>query len=431
MPGMLGSNDGWFTKKDVGLLLAILVLAIGLRTLASAVLPSPLESDYLGYWQVANNLYSGEGMVGADGKPTAFLSPGYSIFLWQVFRVLGPTLGAVKAANIFLGAASVAFIYASALRLFRLRLVAAMAAILFATYAESIAYTTYVAKENLMIFLMCAQLFFVVTLPPHGGWRFANAVLFGAATGCLAVVGNAALALVPGFAFYVFRKDGRIIRTGEYFFAAFVVALLVTWPMLVHNHQTFGRYVLNNNGGFNLYIGNNPNATPLFESITETPLGPQWQALHQELGEEGADQLLRKLAIDYIVQNPGKTLILAARKAISFWTPPIHEGKYSPSAGENLVRSIWLFQYLLICALFLVSSLRFHTYRDQLITLWLLVVGYTAVHMVFYVIYRYRLPIMPFLCLGAGLGVQMVLTTLCPRWLEAGSRVFGDVRQST
>jgi len=428
--GMLGTNDGRFRKRDAGLLLTILLLAIMVRTLASAMLPTPLESDYLGYWQIANNLHSGLGLVGADGTPTAFLSPGYPIFLGQVFEVLGPTIATVKAANIFLGATSVAFLYASALRLFGSRLVAALAAMIFATYSESIVYTAYVAKENLMIFLICTQLFFVVTARPHDSWRFANAVLFGMATGCLAVVGNAALALLPGFAFYVLCKDGQIIVTCKYFFIAFVFAMLAMWPMLEHNHQAFGHYVLNNNGGYNLYIGNNPNATPFFESIADTPLGPQWQILHQELGEYGVDQLLRKKAIDYITENPTKTLILAARKALAFWTPPIHEGKYSSSAGEKIVRVVWLGQFLLICLMFLVASSRFRTYPDQIITLWLLVGGYTAVHMMFYVIYRYRLPIFPVLSLGAGLGVEVVLTTLCPRWILAISNFFGTTQKS-
>jgi hypothetical protein len=35
--------------------------------------------------------------------------------------------------------------------------------------------------------------------------------------------------------------------------------------------------------------------------------------------------------------------------------------------------------------------------------------------MIFYVSYRYRLPIMPVLCIGAGLGVQIVLRCLSRR----------------
>ena len=389
------------------------ILAIGalLRIGCAVVLPSPLESDYLGYWTIANNLHDGQGLAGGDGAPTAFLSVGYPLFLAGVFAVLGPSIAAVKAANIGLGVASILFVYLAARRLFGSESIAALAALLLAVYVEAIVYTAYVAKENLMIGLLTAQLV-LVAIPGSKPWR---PLLFGAATGAMALVGNAGLALLPGLFVQLRLTNGSTKRTAQYLALAAVTCGLVIAPILWRNHEVFGAYTLNNNGGFNLYIGNNPNATPYFESITDTPMGEQWQDLREKLGERGTNLLLGDLAKQYILEHPAATLDLALRKAVVFWWPPVHSGKYEEDRVEQLVRVAWLVQFCLICGLFVAALARLPAFAAPLGVLWLLVAGYTAVHMIFYVIYRYRLPIMPILCIGAGLAAQMLLSWLVRR----------------
>ena len=127
---------------------------------------------------------------------------------------------------------------------------------------------------------------------------------------------------------------------------------------------------------------------------------------------------LGKLAVQYIETHPGRTLTLALRKGVLFWNPPTHAGKYREGLVTRLVRAGWLVEYLAIGVLFLAATPRaLRDYRRPFVFLWLLVGFYTAEHMVFYVIYRYRLPIMPVLCMGAGVSGSMLLA-----WFDRAGR---------
>ncbi len=85
-------------------------------------------------------------------------------------------------------------------------------------------------------------------------------------------------------------------------------------------------------------------------------------------------------------------MALALRKGILFWNPPTHAGKYEEGLVTRLVRAGWLIEYLAIGALFLAATpIGLRDHRRAFAFLWLLIGSYTAEHMVFYVIYRYRL----------------------------------------
>jgi 4-amino-4-deoxy-L-arabinose transferase-like glycosyltransferase len=406
-----------WSRSELTILAAIVGLGAALRVGVAILIPSVLESDYLEYWTLANNLHDGRGLIGREGYPTAFLNLGYPLFLAGIFAALGASIAAVKAANVVLGVASLVLLYVATRRLFGHRSVAALATALFAIYPEAVIYTTYAAKENLMVFLATAQLA-LAARHGAGAGRSRDAVLFGLSVGAMALVGNAGLVLLPALLLLVFSIGGAV-RMLRYVAVAALAASLVVAPVLWRNHAVFGAYVLNNNGGFNLYIGNNPRAEPYFQSIAETPIGTGWPALIARLGEHGADAALRDLALQYMAENPGATLRLALRKAMAFWWPSLHAGEYTEGALETVGRIAWLIEFCAIGALFLLAGLRWREYGRSLTVLWLLVAAYTAIHMIFYVSYRYRLPIMPVLCIGAGLGAQIVLQSLSRRPRDA------------
>ncbi len=393
-----------WNRTEVLILAALVGGGLLLRIACAAFLPSPLETDYLAYWTIANNLYAGHGLLGVDGQPTAFFSLGYPIFLAGVFVVLGPTVAAVKAANILLGAIAICLVYVAARRLFASAMIAAFSAAALAIHLELIVYASYVAKENLMIVLVLAQF----GLAASKRRTLLNSALFGLATGTLAIVGNAALALMPALVLQFVFSGKSLVRTGADLIIAASAACLVMAPLIWRNHQEFGGYSLNNNGGFNLYIGNNPNATPFFESISETPIGDRWHEMLARLGERGADLKLGNLAIEHIHSHPAATLELAVRKAAAFWWPSFHGGRDPEGQAAHFIRLLSVLQFIALSALF-AATLTVRRFARPLLVLWVMVAGYTALHMIFYVIYRYRLPIVPVLCIGAGVSAQALL----------------------
>jgi hypothetical protein len=94
-------------------------------------------------------------------------------------------------------------------------------------------------------------------------------------------------------------------------------------------------------------------------------------------------------------------------------------GKYAEGLATRLVRAGWLVEYLAIGALFLAATpIGLREHRRAFTFLWLLIGFYTAEHMVFYVIYRYRLPIMPMLCMGASVSGAMLIA-----WLDRAGKI--------
>ena len=401
-----------WTRKEILLLAGILAVAAVLRIACAIAIPSAIESDYSAYWTIAQNIAAGRGLTDDTGAQTAFFNLGYPIFLAAPLKIFGAKIAVVKTLNVLLGLGCTTLVYISARQLFGRRTIAAISAILFATYLEAVIYTTYVAKENLMMFLMLAQIALAAT-KGTGIWRYANPVLFGIATGTVAMVGNAAVILLPALAVQVYFMSGTLREAARYLAIAAVTTMIVIAPLAIRNHQVFGAYGLNNGGGVNLYLGNNERSTPFYQHAQDSPLASQWQQLHATLGEAGMDGYLGKLAVQYIETHPGRTLTLALRKGVVFWNPPTHAGKYQEGLVTRLVRSGWLVEYLIIGALFLAATPKgLREYRRAFVFLWLLVGFYTAEHMVFYVIYRYRLPIMPVLCMGAGVSGSVLLAWL-------------------
>jgi hypothetical protein len=280
---------------------------------------------------------------------------------------------------------------------------------LWATYLPSSVYAEYLAKENLMTPLMLGVAWCAL--------RFVKTGSFGIALGCgilfglLAITGNAALSLALPAAVALALAPVDVGRKVSAAALASIVAIGIATPWMIRNHQELGASVLNTNGGFNLYLGNNPAATGYFVSISETPHGSTWDVLRKE-GEVQASETLRRDAIDWIKNNPSKFLVLAFKKAVLFWTPPVHEGKGQVSNVERVIRMLWLIQFTLI-TFGAIAALSVPSLRTRYTTvLWVAIASYTAVHMLFYVIFRYREPIMPFVCVMAALAFEYLLTRL-------------------
>jgi len=95
-------------------------------------------------------------------------------------------------------------------------------------------------------------------------------------------------------------------------------------------------------------------------------------------------------------------------KAAYFWAPPIHEGKGHESKTAKSARVVWTIQFILIVAAAIGSLLLHRLWNRPMAILWIAVLSYTAVHMLFYVIIRYRMPIMPVMGILAALTIEAI-----------------------
>jgi 4-amino-4-deoxy-L-arabinose transferase-like glycosyltransferase len=387
--------------------LAIIVgIGFAFRAVAMASFNHVPESDELAYKSMALNLVSGNGIVDEMGNH-AMYNVGYPLFILSpVFFFLGEDLLVARLANMLLGGATIVLCYLVAKEAGAGKLGRLMAAAVWAIYLPASVYGVYLLKENLMTPLMLGVMWCALRLAsqPSKGAAAACGALFG----LLALTGNAALSLVAVVALALVLTPASLFQRVTLATLVIAIAMVISGPWMMRNLHVVGAPVLNTNGGFNLYLGNNPAATGMFVSIADTPRGPTWEAL-RKTGEVEASETLKQEAIAWAKSHPAEFAMLALKKVVYFWMPPFHDGKMEQSAAERLVRVLWAIQFLLLvagaaCAV-LIGRLR----SRKLAILWCAVACYTAVHMLFYVILRYREPIMPILGVMAALTIESLM----------------------
>lgn len=417
--------DG-FGILDAQLLAGTVGLALALRIACISILDvKPLRSDPAAYFAMASNLLAGNGLI--DGlHQYAQYNPLYPFAIYVVWTIFGQSLISIKILNVILGGLSVGALYAAAAILFRSRLAAVLAATFWATYLEGVVYTAYVSKENLMCFLMTLQIFLVAWFTVSER-KYLIAALVGVAGGLQALTGSAGGVVVPALLLGLFFASGDY-RSFLRYAAVLVLAMaVVVGPWLYRNDSVVGAPVLVSSMGINLYMGNNANATGNWISIAETPLGSkEWNRMLREKGEYRVNQYAAKLAMDHMRQNPLSTAALALKKAVLFWTPPFHQGPpaESQSRAERLIRLLWGIQFTMLAALFAVFAIGYTPRHREFYFIVASVVLYTALHMVFYVMSRYRLPILPVVFLGSA----FVLDRWLRPWL--GKARSGEAAQA-
>ena len=396
-----------FSSQEKRLLALIVVGGIALRFLAVFYFAHTPYSDELAYRSMALNLISGRGIIDHMGN-YAMYNVGYSLFvLTPGFLIAGNNLFLVRILNILLGGIAIILCYGIAKESGAGKIGRVLAAAFWAFYIPANVYAVYLAKENLMIPLMLLVLWFSVRLVRNPSYLIAAGC--GISLGFLALTGNSGLVLIFVVALAVFFSKVEFGKKLSLILLIMVSMLAIASPWVIRNWSVLGSPVLNTNFGFNLYLGNNPSATGEFVSISDTPQGGVWDELRSH-SEIVASEALRNEALAWIKENPDKFLDLAWRKAGYFWMPPVHQGESEQSNVEALARTIWAIQFFLLIGAatgtIFCSKLR---QNNAVRMMWLAVVGYTTVHMLFYVIVRYREPIMPFLCIMAALAIESVL----------------------
>lgn len=281
-----------------------------------------------------------------------------------------------------------------------------LAAAIWALYLPASIYGVYLAKENLMIPLMLGGVWCALRLLKEISLKVA--VVCGVLFGLLALTGNAALSLLAVVVLALLLNPTSWPTRLVAALLILMAAVAVSSPWMIRNNMVIGSPVLNTNGGFNLYLGNNPAATGWFVSVGDTPRAASWHEL-RKVGEVYAAETLKQDAIAWIKQHPGEFLTLSLKKAVYFWMPPFHKGQGPGSTAESLIRAMWLLQFVLMF-LFALGNLACAKLRSkQLLVLGSALMCYTAVHMLFYVIFRYREPIMPVLGVMAALAAEYQL----------------------
>ncbi len=378
---------------------------------------------------------------GTAERGAFFMTPLYSYFLAIVYRLFGRDLFLVRMIQAGLGAATASLVYLLGRDVFDRR-VGLLAGLLTASYGALIFYDCSVLLTPLLVFLNVLAVYLLLRADASG-----KSVHYLAAGGVLglAAVGRAA-ALLPAAAAVLWigfsgraragrttsetsrspggrarpRGDGPSATRSVALRSAALVVLgiaLVVGPVTLRNYVVERDFVLiTSNGGLNFFIGNSEGATGGYvkpeglDIITDPDGGAiAERALGRELRPSEVSAYWYGRGWTQIKARPGQWAKLMVRKlafVMSSYELPQLENYYFQKRYSALL-ALPLPGFAIIAPLGLVGlALTFRRRRPRLLAL------YSSVYLLsivgFFVVARYRLPVVPALIVLASYAVMEI-----------------------
>jgi 4-amino-4-deoxy-L-arabinose transferase-like glycosyltransferase len=354
----------------------------------------------------AKRLAEGLGYVEQTGQPTAFWPIGYPLTLSLIYRAFGPVELAGKIANVFFSMGILIATYALGRRLFS-EATARIGLVLLAVSPNQIAFNSLLGTEPLFTLLFGASLVVVFTPAP----RPASALLLGALLGLACNVKPVTLGLFPllFLCLWAVGRDWKQAATRTVI--AGLMALAVLAPWLIRNRIAFGKWVVTNEAGLVLLVGNNPEATGQYaRTRIIAEIYPKLQQGGQEEIYWNAEA--KRLALQFIRENPGRFLQLGVKKLYHMYKHDV-DGiwmtlrEVTPEVPnwiwKTLTRTGHLYYAaLMLCVLGYLGGSILHRQFVSVPNVCLLFVFYLSfVCFVFHGLPRYHYPLMPIFCLYA------------------------------
>jgi tetratricopeptide (TPR) repeat protein len=358
--------------------------------------------------------------------------PLYPYFLAAVYAVSGGSRVAVRLLQELAGAATVVLLAVAALRLFG-PLAGRVAGLLAALYGPFVFYAPLLLKNTLTLL---AEAAFLVLMIPGGDAerpRRRRLLAAGFCLGLAALLQENLLLLPPFVVLFLLLQTGRG-RIGSAVALAAGTALAIA-PVTLLNYHTGGELLLTSSqGGMNLYIGNARGASGTFSAFSAGSQHPDQQKADarklaagfasrdagrpvepDSLSPGRVSSILRREAWRQIRQNPAAWARLLLRKSRLCWNAyeiPDAEGYHVYRRVAGAVSWPWI-GFGLVAPLGLTGLVLAwrHDRRTRgrpargTVLLAFLIAGSWLSLLPFFVLGRYRLPVVPFLIPCAGFAV--------------------------
>lgn len=409
-------------------LLAILVIAYGVRFAAVVFASDHFQLELTEYQVIARNLVE-RGYFGIDWLnwsdpdpgPSSFMPPLYPTMLATLMAISSEAaLTAMRIIQAVISTLSCFVFYKIACDIFvsnkRIAWLSAIAAAFYPPFVGSVVEINTATFE--VAFLAIAIYFLLQSQKRHSSL---NLMMAGITLGLAALTKPTALVTLPAALLWLWTKRRRSSLTAiAKTFGVFLIATLITiLPWTLRNYQVHHRFVLiSTNGGVNFWIGNNEEATGEF--VWPKRMNPQLFERAVSLTEVERDRLFFGKGLQFIQTNPYYAMKLFGQKllySIAF-RPSIGSNYTESSPALDLGRALYAFSYLLVLPFWggglLISLLQWRRY----ILLYGIIAGYIATNVAFFVGTRFRTPVDPYLLMFAALAVVFLWTKL--PMVEAG-----------
>ncbi len=430
----LPEQGGWTRPLA---LLALFAVAAAWRfaylvRLDATPLRSSLDADARIYWTWSEFIHR----HGAIPPAPFFLAPLYPYFIAAVRAVTGGTPASVLAVQALMGAAAVALLADATSRVAGKR-AALIVGIVLALFQSSTFFDGLLLPESLLLFVesLLIRLIAGTDWPEAGLGRFLS---YGALVGVLAEgrASNAALLvlLVP----LVRAQRTGVAHRARSAAAAIAAFALCCAPAMVANLRASGEPIpFTYNLGFNLYVGNNPEADGRFVDVTAGSLPVPLEGTPATTGgaldgrafvlaterrrltpAQSSSYWARKAA-EHVRAAPMSALRLAGKKLLLAWnrrtTPQIESLEaYARTAGPLGLPLAGSFACLAVLGLSGLAIARGRGVIERWLTGYLALTSLTMA--AFFVTDRYRYHLVPALAVFAGVAIAEA-----PRVARAGT----------
>jgi Tfp pilus assembly protein PilF len=359
------------------------------------------------------------------GTAVFYQAPLYPYLLGAVYAVLGHHVMVIRVLQAVFGSLACGLVFWASYRAFG-ALAAIAAGLILAIYGPGLFFDSLIQKSSLDGILVACLLFTIV-----GSSKLTSPYqpfAIGVVIGLLALNRENALVLLPLAALWF----GVITRRVGVIALLLAGAAIVLAPAVFRNRIVGGEWVLTSSqAGPNLFIGNNASASGTYEPLVPGHGSVEFeQSDSRRLAEDSTRRRLsasevsaywRARALAWITENPQDAALLTGRKTALLLNR--REAADTEDIDSHSQYS-WL---LTICDSLLnfgvlapLAALGMFLTRRQsqaVSLICLLVAGYAASVLAFYVLDRYRYPLVPFLAFFAGAGIAKV----AERW-RSGER---------
>jgi len=357
-----------------------------------------LLGDARGYDAWAQRIAAGDWI----GRDVFYQAPLYPYFLGMIYSIAGRSLVIVRIAQAVIGSCSCVLVAAAARRLFSVR-AGLVAGLMLAVYAPAIFFDALLQKSVLDVFFVSLALWLIAGNPR---W-----LALGLAVGGLTLTRENALVFIPVILAWAVLRFG--LRPAGLFALGVILVLL---PVTVRNSIVGGGFYLTTSQfGPNFYIGNHTGADGTYQSLRYGRGDPEYerqdatdlaqQALHRTLTPAEVSRFWMDSAFAFIKSDPGAWLKLTARKIALLFnaTEMIDTEDQATYAESSSVLALLgpITHFGVLVPLAVLGILATWTDRSRLGILYALLIAYCGSVVLFYVVARYRYPLVPMLVLCA------------------------------
>lgn len=369
-------------------------------------------SDARSYWEWSDRIAAGDWL----GDSVFYQAPLYPYFLALVKLAVGADLFRVRLVQIALGSLACGILFLAGRELVSRRAGIA-AGVLLALYPPAIFLDALIQKANLGLLWMTLLLWALARAQKTAGAGVLCAC--GALLGLLMLTREETLLLAPVLALWILAAGGaipaahRARRLG-----AFLLGLaLVLAPVVWRNAKVGGEFVLTTaQAGPNFYIGNGPEANgiyvpllpgrgdPLYERADAVALAEA--ARGRKLTAQQVSRYWFERSFEHIRSHTGQWLSLLLRKLrllLNWYEIPDAEDLYFFEGSSSLLRGLGRLLHFGVLLPLAAAGVALEWARRRQLAVLYAVLATTAVGpLVFYLMARYRHPLVPGLALLAG-----------------------------